>query len=98
MVVWDGSGSRHTLFISWNCMGWQSLSLFGGSLISGLRGGHGLEMRVQVILIGVAGTMLLNLVRVALVALIAATVGVGPAIFLHDYRLPVLFIVYLVAF
>ncbi len=82
MVVWDGSGSMHTLFISWNCIGWQSLILFGVSLISGLRGGHGLEMRVQVILIGVAGTMLLNLVRVALVALIAATVGVGPAIFL----------------
>ena len=68
MVVWDGSGSMHTLFISWNCIGWQSLILFGVSLISGLRGGHGLEMRVQVILIGVAGTMLLNLVRVALVA------------------------------
>ncbi|TMF33586.1 MAG: hypothetical protein E6I30_07910, partial [Chloroflexi bacterium] len=41
MVVWDGSGSMHTLFISWNCIGWQSLILFGVSLISGLRGGHG---------------------------------------------------------
>jgi len=98
MVVWDGSGSMHTLFISWNCIGWQSLILFGVSLISGLRGGHGLEMRVQVILIGVAGTMLLNLVRVALVALIAATVGVGPAIFLHDYGGTVLFVGFLFAF
>jgi len=98
MVVWDGSGSMHTLFISWNCIGWQSLILFGVSLISGLRGGHGLEMRVQVILIGVTGTMLLNLVRVALVALIAATVGVGPAIFLHDYGGPVLFVGFLFAF
>src|SRR5438309_1746673 len=61
-------------------------------------GGHGLEMRVQVILIGVAGTMLLNLVRVALVALIAATVGVGPAIFFHDYGGTVLFVGFLFAF
>jgi len=28
----------HVLFISWNCIGWQSLILFGVSLISGLRG------------------------------------------------------------
>src|SRR5438034_10780545 len=47
LVVWDASGSMHTLFISWNCIGWQSLILFGVSLISGLRGGPGLEMRVQ---------------------------------------------------
>src|SRR5207244_13622949 len=98
MLVLDGTGSMHTLFITWNCIGWQRLILFGVSLISGLRGGHGLEMRVQVILIGVAGTMLLNLVRVALVALIAATVGVGPAIFLHDYGGTVLFVGFLFAF
>ena len=98
LVVWDGSGSMHTLFISWNCIGWQSLILFGVSLLSGLRGGHGLEMRVQVILIGVAGTMLLNLVRVALVALVAATVGVGPAIFFHDYGGTILFVGFLFAF
>ena len=98
LVVWDGSGSMHTLFISWNCIGWQSLILFGVSLIAGLRGGHGLEMRAQVVLIGVAGTMLLNLVRVALVALIAATVGVAPAIFFHDYGGTVLFVGFLFAF
>ena len=80
LVVWDSAGSMHTLFISWNCIGWQSLILFGVSLISGLRGGHTLESRAQVLCIGLAGTMLLNLLRVAAVAVIAATVGVGPAI------------------
>ena len=52
----------------------------------------------QVVLIGVAGTMLLNLMRVALVAAIAATVGVGPAIFFHDYGGTVLFVGFLFAF
>ena len=98
LVVWDASGSMHTLFISWNCIGWQSLILFGISLASGLRGGHPLESRAQVVLIGVAGTMLLNLVRVALVALLAATVGVAPAVFFHDYGGTVLFVAFLFAF
>src|SRR5207247_6209511 len=85
LVVWDASGSMHTLFISWNCIGWQSLVLLLISLASGLRGGHSLEARAQVMVIGVAGTMLLNLLRVTMVALIAAWWGVAPASRFHDY-------------
>jgi exosortase/archaeosortase family protein len=98
LVVWDTAGSMHTLFISWNCIGWQSLILFGVSLLTGLRGAHTLEMRAQVVLIGVAGTMLLNLFRVSLVAMIAATIGVAPAVFFHDYGGTMLFIAFLFAF
>ena len=98
IVVWDGAGSMHTLFISWNCIGWQSLILFGVSLISGLRSGHSVEARAQVVLIGVAGTMLLNLVRVSAVAAIAATIGVTPAVLFHDYGGTILFVGFLFAF
>jgi exosortase/archaeosortase family protein len=98
IVVWDAAGSMHTLFISWNCIGWQSLVLFGVSLISGLRGGHSLESRTQVVCIGVAGTMLLNLLRVSAVAAIAATVGVTPAVLFHDYAGTILFVGFLFAF
>jgi exosortase/archaeosortase family protein len=98
IVVWDAAGSMHTLFISWNCIGWQSLILFGVSLISGLRGGHTIESRAQVVCIGVAGTMLLNLLRVSAVAAIAATIGVTPAILFHDYGGTILFVGYLFAF
>ena len=98
LVVWDASGSMHTLFISWNCIGWQSLVLFGISLASGLRGGHTAESRLQVVCIGFAGTMLLNLLRVAMVALIAATVGVAPAVLFHDYGGTILFVGFLFAF
>jgi len=85
LVVWDGSGAMHTLYISWNCIGWQSLILLAVSFLSGLRGRHPLEARAQVIVIGVAGTLMLNLLRVAAVAAIAATVGVTPAVLFHDY-------------
>jgi exosortase/archaeosortase family protein len=98
IVVWDGAGSMHTLFISWNCIGWQSLILFGISLASGLRGAHSVESRVQVVCIGVAATMLLNLLRVSLVALIAATIGVTPAILFHDYGGTLMFVGFLFAF
>ena len=98
LVVWDHTGAMHTLFISWNCIGWQSLILFGVSLLSGLRRSHTLEARLQVICIGVAGTMLLNLLRVAAVAAIAATIGVTPAILFHDYGGTILVIGFLFAF
>ena len=98
LAVWDTAGSMHTLFISWNCIGWQSLILFSVSLLTGLRGALSLEARVQVVVIGLAGTMLLNLVRVSLVALIAATVGVAPAVFFHDYGGTLLFVAFLFVF
>ena len=98
LVVWDGAGAMHTLFISWNCIGWQSLVLLGVSFMSGLRGRHSIEARVQVIVIGVAGTMLLNLLRVAAVAGIAATVGVTPAVLFHDYGGTILVVAFLFGF
>ena len=98
MVVWDSSGAMHTLFISWNCIGWQSLVLFGVSLVSGLRGEQPVVARIQVVCIGVAGTMLLNLLRVAAVAAIAATFGVTPAILFHDYGGTLLVIAFLFGF
>jgi exosortase/archaeosortase family protein len=98
LVVWDGAGAMHTLFISWNCIGWQSLVLLGVSFLSGLRGRHPFEARLQVIVIGVAGTMLLNLLRVAAVATIAATVGVTPAILFHDYGGTILVVAFLFGF
>jgi len=98
MVVWDGSGSMHVLLISWNCIGWQSLVLLGVSFISGLRGHQPLEARVQVVMIGVAGTMLLNLLRVAAVAALAATWGQTVAVLFHDYGGTVLVVGWLFAF
>ncbi len=98
IVVWDGLGSMHTLFISWNCIGWQSLVLFGVSLLTGLRGAQSAESRIQVVCIGIAATMLLNLLRVSLVALIAATIGVTPAVLFHDYGGTIMFVAFLFAF
>lgn len=85
IVVWDAAGTMHTLFISWNCIGWQSLLLLGMSFFSGLRGQQALGSRLQVIVIGVSGTMLLNLIRVAAVAALEVSWGHLPALIFHDY-------------
>jgi len=88
----------HTLFISWNCIGWQSLILLGISFFSGLRGGQALGSRLQVIVIGACGTMLLNLARVAMVAALEATWGHLPALIFHDYGGTILVIGWLFVF
>ena len=98
IVVFDAAGAMHTLFISWNCIGWQSLLLLGVSFFSGLRGEQAMGSRVQVIVIGVGGTLLLNLLRVAAVAALEATWGHLPALIFHDYGGTILVIVWLFAF
>jgi exosortase/archaeosortase family protein len=98
LVIWDSAGSMHSLYISWNCIGWQSLILLGVSLFSGFRGQQSFEARAQVVLIGIAGTILLNLMRVAAVAAIAATWGQTPAVLFHDYGGTVIVVVWLFAF
>jgi exosortase/archaeosortase family protein len=85
LVVWNSSGAPQTLFISWNCVGWQSLILLGLSLVVGLRGPMGWTSRVEVIVFGILGTVLVNLVRIATVCVLAAAVGYLPAVLFHDY-------------
>jgi exosortase/archaeosortase family protein len=84
LVVWDGAGHPTNLFISWNCIGWQSLVLLGASLAVGLRG-LSIEGCLQVFTIGVLGTILINVIRVALVCALATAAGRTPAVLFHDY-------------
>jgi exosortase/archaeosortase family protein len=85
LVVWNSSGAPQTLFISWNCVGWQSLILLGLSLVVGLRGQMTLATRIEVIAFGVAGTILVNVARITVVCLLAALAGYLPAVLFHDY-------------
>ena len=92
------AGNLQALFISWNCIGWQSLVLLGVSLVTGRRGRHSLDARAQVVLIGVTGTLLVNLARVFLVCLLAAVAGYVPAVIFHDYGGTLMTVAWLFAF
>lgn len=85
LVVWNSSGAPQTLFISWNCVGWQSLILLGLSLMVGLRSPMSMATRLEVIALGVVGTVLVNITRITLVCLLAALAGYLPAVLFHDY-------------
>jgi len=97
-LILGGSGYSQPLFVSWNCIGWQSLVLLGLSLTTGLRGGLPLQARAQVILIGLLGTIMLNLARLALVGLLAATAGYVVAVLFHDYGGTLMTVAWLFAF
>ncbi|HKW06748.1 MAG TPA: hypothetical protein VJS19_04190 [Candidatus Dormibacteraeota bacterium] len=96
LVIWGPDGATN-LFISWNCIGWQSLVVLGLSLVVGLRGGSR-EAAAQVVLIGILGTILVNLLRVTTVCLLAAIAGRWPAVIFHDYAGTLMIIAWLFAF
>jgi len=98
LIVWNPSGQPQALFISWNCVGWQSLILLGISLVAGLRGRYSVAARIQVVLIGVLGTLCVNLLRMSAVALLAATAGRVPALLFHDYGGTLIVIAWLFCF
>lgn len=98
LVVWNANGAPQTLFISWNCVGWQSLILLGLSLMVGLRGRMTLATRLEVIALGVLGTVLVNIARITVVCLLAALAGYTPAVLFHDYGGTLLLVAWLFTF
>lgn len=98
LYVWDWSGQRQALLISTTCIGWQSLILLGLSCLVGLRGPYSKEAKLQVLLIGVLGTVLVNLARMTVVSLVAAEFGFWPAVLVHDYGGTLIIVAWLFAF
>ena len=98
LVVWSPSGVQQTLLISWNCVGWQSLILLGLSCLVGLRGPISWTSRLEVVLVGILGTVLVNLTRIAIVGVLAAAAGYLPAVLFHDYGGTLLLVTWLFAF
>jgi exosortase/archaeosortase family protein len=98
LYVWDWSGQRQTLLISTTCIGWQSLILLGLSCLIGLRGPYSKEAKLQVLLIGVLGTVLVNLLRMTIVCVVAAEFGFWPAVLVHDYGGTLIIVAWLFGF
>ena len=81
-----GSKEPFLIEIAWNCIGWQSLIFFILTSWIGLQGDKYSNIsKIKAWVIGFLGTFLVNLVRIALVALIAYYFGQNVAIVFHDY-------------
>ncbi len=80
-VVVNGTDVR----ITWNCLGWQSFFILLLTLSVGLTGPYSLRSKMETVLLGVLGTLLVNIFRITLTA---ALVGWWRGLFVilfHDY-------------
>ncbi len=86
------------VYVSWNCVGWQSFILFGITLVTGLQGRIPRRRKIQVIALGLLGTFWMNILRMSSVALVAYFFGRLPAVIFHDYGGTLMILVWLVIF
>lgn len=87
------------LEMTWNCLGWQSLLLFGITLFVGLRSGVYSRISIcEAILIGLLGTFLMNLFRLAFIVILFTVSRPLYAIVYHDYLAVVFTIIWLFVF
>lgn len=84
--------------MTWNCLGWQSLLLLGITLVVGLRGNYTFWSKVEMILIGLLGTFLVNLFRLTVIILLLAYARPLFAVVYHDYLAAIITILWLFAF
>ena len=105
----DAIGSRTTLsivkdgvwqkmWISWNCLGWQSGLLIIFTLFVSLQGSYTKISKVTTISIGILGTFLINIFRISAVVLVFKYFGYLPAVFFHDYFANIAIILWLFVF
>lgn len=71
--------------LSWNCLGWQSLILLALTFITGLKGHYKVVSKLETVVIGVLGTFLSNLFRMAFITSLAYYWNNFAAMIVHDY-------------
>ncbi len=86
------------VYISWNCVGWQSFILYAATLVTGLQGPFTRISKIESMVVGFLGTFLVNLFRMASVAMIAYFFGQLPAVIYHDYGSTIIILIWLFAY
>lgn len=97
LYVGTGPGSL-ALYISWNCVGWQTVLFLLVSMATGLQGEYTLRSRLETVVLGVIGIAMLNILRITVVAVVAYAFGQLPAVIVHDYGSVIATVIFLMAF
>jgi exosortase/archaeosortase family protein len=97
-IYLDKGGFFLPVYISWNCVGWQSFILYAATLVTGIQGPFTKVSKAEAMVVGFLGTFLLNLLRIASVAAVAFFFGQVPAIIYHDYGGTVIILLWLFAY
>lgn len=81
-----GDKTPFLIEVAWNCVGWQSLLFFILTGWVGLQGDRYSNLsKIKAWTMGLLGTFLVNLLRIAIVALVAYYFGQQVALIFHDY-------------
>jgi exosortase/archaeosortase family protein len=97
-IYLDKGGFFLPVYISWNCVGWQSFILYAATLVTGIQGPYTKISKAEAMVVGFLGTFLLNLLRIASVAAVAFFFGQLPAVIYHDYGGTVIILLWLFAY
>lgn len=73
------------IVVAWNCLGWQSLLVVGATFLSGLTGRFTFLSKLEVLVIGLLGTFLLNIGRLSTIFFLYSHASRKVAISFHDY-------------
>ena len=87
-----------TFTISWNCIGWQSAVLLTITLLTGLQGPYTLRSKLETILFGILGTVLVNILRITAIFLLAFYLNRDVAKSFHDVGATIVFILWMFLF
>ena len=97
-ILLDKGGFLLPVFISWNCVGWQSFILYAATLITGMQGPFTRISKAETMVVGLLGTFLVNLLRITSVAAVAFYFGQLTAVIYHDYGTTIIILIWLAAF
>jgi len=84
--------------LSWNCLGWQSVLLLIISLVAGLKGNFTALSRIQIVVLGLLGTILVNVFRMSVIAVGIYYVNSLAAQIVHDYFASFITLLWLIFF
>lgn len=78
-------GGQEPIVVVWNCLGWQSLLVVVGTLVTGLTGRFTFVSKIEVLIIGLLGTFLLNIGRIVMIFFLFYHFDRRFAMIFHDY-------------
>jgi exosortase/archaeosortase family protein len=84
MVLLKGSEAI-PIKLEWNCLGWQSMILLAITLVIGLRGDYTILSKAETLIVGILGTFISNLLRMAFIVSLGYYWNAAAAMIIHDY-------------
>jgi exosortase/archaeosortase family protein len=74
-----------SVYIDWNCTGWQSWLILTITLLVGLHGSYTRRSKLATAAAAMAGTFVVNIARITTVILVAIYIGTEQALLYHTY-------------